>query len=200
MREYEHGEEDLCGEPVQGSEKIHLVANNEVQRRIVEKQEERLLRECAGENHALLFAAGDFVHPAVGEFGGADLGKRVVGDEDVSLGFEAQPAAIGMASLHDKFPGARREKQAALLLDKSDMLSARLDRKRVRFESIKKNSAGKRRERTGDEFEERGFAAGVRAKDGEEFAGPGLKAHRLQREERSLRRIRRVGVTDLLDA
>src|ERR1700675_3802259 len=70
----------------------------------------------------------------------------------------------------------------------------------MRFETIEKNAAGERLERAGDEFEKSGFAAGVGAENGDEFAGLGLKAHRFQSEERRLGGIRRVGIADLLDA
>src|SRR5690349_11425828 len=70
----------------------------------------------------------------------------------------------------------------------------------MRFESIQENAAGERMERAGNQFKQRGFAAGVGAENGDKFSGLGLEAHRLKREERRLRRIGRVRITDLLDA
>jgi len=68
----------LRGEPAQGFEKIHWAPISRWQRRLVEKQEERRLRECAGENHALLASPPRFFHPAVGEFGGADWASALL--------------------------------------------------------------------------------------------------------------------------
>ena len=93
---------------------------------LIEQEKKRLLRKGARQNDALFFAAGDLVHPAVAEMVGTDLGKSIVRDEHVVFGFEAQRAAVGMASLQNKFPGARREKQGAFLLDHGDALGAGL--------------------------------------------------------------------------
>ncbi len=71
---------------------------------------------------------------------------------------------------------------------------------RVRGETVQKNAAGERFERAGNQFEERGFAAGVGAENGDEFTGLGLKAEGFKGEERGLRWIGSVGVADLLDA
>ena len=65
---------------------------------------------------------------------------------------------------------------------------------------FRKIAAGKRFERAGNQFEKCGFAAGVGAEDGYEFTGFGLEAEGLEGEERGLRWIGCVGVTDLLDA
>ena len=74
VRDDDNGVAVLRGEPAQGFEKIHLGADIEVQRRLVEKQEEWLLGESAGENHALLFAAGDLIHGAIAQIGHSYLG------------------------------------------------------------------------------------------------------------------------------
>jgi hypothetical protein len=150
VRDDDHGVAILCSQTAQGFEKIHLRADIEMQRRLIEKQEQRLLREGASKNDALLFAAGNFVHPAVGKFGGADLRERILGDKDVFLGFKSQAAAIGVTSLHNEFPGMRRKKKAALLLDEGNALRSRLDRKRVRLEAIEENASRERLERARD--------------------------------------------------
>ena len=49
---------------------------------------ERLLGQRASQHHALLFAAGDFVHPAVGQMLGADLREGVLGDGEIVLAFK----------------------------------------------------------------------------------------------------------------
>src|SRR5258708_19342067 len=107
---------------------------------------------------------------------------------------------MGMAALQDEFPGARGEEQSALLLDHGDALRAGARRKRVSDESVEQNPSGKGRKRAGDQLQQGGFAAGVWPKDGDDFAGFGLKTCRFQREERGLRRICGMGVTDLLNA
>src|SRR6266581_437334 len=107
---------------------------------------------------------------------------------------------MSMAALQDEFPSARGEEQTALLLDDGDALRADSRRERVGDESVEQDAPGKRRERAGDQFQQGGFAAGVRAEDGHDFAGPGLKTGRFQREERRLRRICGIGIADLLKA
>src|SRR5438552_16868356 len=102
-----------------------------------------------------------------------------------------------MAALKDKFPGAGGEEQTALLLDDGDALRASARRERVCDEAVEQNAAGEWRERTGDQFEQSGSDAGVGAKNGHDFAGPRLKAGGFQSNEGGLRRIRRIGVTDL---
>src|SRR6267142_857856 len=107
---------------------------------------------------------------------------------------------MGMTALEDEFPDARREEQKTFLLNNSNTLRAGSRRQRMGDESIQQNTAGKGREGAGNQFQEGGFAAGVGAEDGDDFAGFGLKAGGLQREEGGLRRIRGIRVTDLLDA
>jgi len=67
-----------------------LRSNVEVQGGLVEQQKQRPLREGAGEDHALLFSAGELVHPAIAEFGGTDLQKGVLRYEDVVAGLETE--------------------------------------------------------------------------------------------------------------
>jgi hypothetical protein len=66
--------------------------------------------------------------------------------------------------------------------------------------AVEQDAAGKRLERAGDELEERGFAAGVGAENGHDFAGTGLEAVGFESEERGLGGIGGVGVADLFDA
>jgi len=62
---------------VQRGEEIDLRADVEMQRGLIEKQEQRLLRKSASEDDALLFSAGDFAHPAIAEMIGANLSQGV---------------------------------------------------------------------------------------------------------------------------
>ncbi len=50
MRDDDNGVAILRGQAAQGLEQIHLRADIEMQRRLVEKKEQRLLREGTGEN------------------------------------------------------------------------------------------------------------------------------------------------------
>src|SRR5580704_7817196 len=167
---------------------------------LVEQQEEWLLRKGTGQDYALFFASGDLIHPAIAQMRRADLCQGVAGYGEVFSGFKAQRAAIGMAALEDKFPGARWEKQGAFLLDHGDPLSADAWRERVGDEAVQQDSARERWLGAGDKLEQCGFAAGVGAEDRDELSGPGLEAAGFEGEQRGLRGIRGVGVTDLLDA
>jgi hypothetical protein len=76
-----------------------------------------LLSQCACQDYALLFTAGDLVHPTITEMLGPNLSKSIFGDGDVVFCLEAKRAAIGMATLQHEFPRPRRKQQAAFLLD-----------------------------------------------------------------------------------
>src|SRR2546426_7548651 len=104
-----------------------------------------------------------------------------------------------MAALEYKFPGARRKKQAALLLHHGDALRAGPRAQGVRDKAVEKDASRKRLENAGDQLKQSGLAAGVGAENGHDFAGPALKARGFEREERSLRGICGIGVADLLD-
>src|ERR1700722_12268854 len=129
-----------------------------------------------------------------------DLCQSIAGYGEVFPGFKAQRAAVGMAALEDKFPGARWEQEGAFLLDHGDPLSADAWRERVGDKAVQQYSARERWLGAGDQLEQRGFAAGVGAEDRDDFAGPCLEAAGFEGEQRGLRGIRGVGVTDLLDA
>ena len=132
-----------ASKPAQRFQQIDLRADIEMQRRLVQKEKQRLLREGARQNDALFFAAGNLVHQAIAEMFGAYLRECVARDENVFFGFEAQHATIGMSSLEDKFPGARREQQRAFLLDHGDALAAGAMRKRVRDEAVQEERGQK---------------------------------------------------------
>ena len=123
-----------------------------MQRGLIQKKQQRLLREGAGQNNALLLAAGDLIHQAVAEMFRSDLGKCVASDEYVLFRFESQRAAVGMPSLDNKFSGVRGEKQRAFLLDHGDALAADPVGKRVCDKAVQKHAAGKRFEGTRDKL------------------------------------------------
>ena len=131
-----HGVAIYRHQVAQGIEQIDLGSDVEMEGRFIEEQESGLLGERTSENHALFFAAGDLVHPAFDEMRCANLGKRVLGDVDVFLGFEVQAAVVGMPTLQDKFPRARWEEQAAFLLHECDALRPDFGGKRVRGEPV----------------------------------------------------------------
>ena len=105
-----------------------------------------------------------------------------------------------MAALQNELPGFRGEKKLAFLLNHGDALAAAAWFELVGDEAVKEDAAGKRLERTGNNLQQCGFAAGVRAEHGDDFAGFGLEAGGFQREYRRLLGVGRVGVADLLDA
>ena len=55
----------------------------------VEEQKQGLLRQSARQDDALLFSAGDLIHPAVAQTRSADLGEGIFGDHHVAFGFRA---------------------------------------------------------------------------------------------------------------
>ena len=65
--------------------------------------------------------------------------------------------------------------------------------------AIEFDAPGKRSNRSRNQAQQRGLAAGIRAQDGDQFALVGLKAGRSQGERRRGLRARRVGVAGLLD-
>ncbi len=69
-------------------EEAHLRGDVEMQRGLVQQQKQRPLRQRASENHPLLFSAGEVVHPAIPELGGADLNQGILRNEHVVAGLE----------------------------------------------------------------------------------------------------------------
>ncbi len=88
VRHDDDGVAILCGQAAELREELDLRADVQMQRGLVEQQHERLLGQRASQHHALLFAAGDFVHPAVGQMLGADLREGVLGDGEIVLAFK----------------------------------------------------------------------------------------------------------------
>ena len=83
----------LGGQAAQRLQQVDLRADVEMQRGFIEQQEQRLLGESAREDDALLFAAGDLIHPAIAEMLGADLRQGILRDERRRRRFRS--AAIG---------------------------------------------------------------------------------------------------------
>src|SRR5713101_9320352 len=144
----------LGREPPQRIQQANLRGDIQVKSGLIEQQKKRLLSQSARKDDALLFAAGDLVHPAVAQVGGTNLGESVFRDQDIVFGFKAQRAAVGVAALQNKFPRARGEKQSALLLNYGDSLRARARRKRVGDESVEQNPSREWSERAGDQFQQ----------------------------------------------
>jgi hypothetical protein len=141
------------GEAAQSFEEIDLRADIEMEGGLVEKEQQRLLRESAGEDDALFFAAGDLIHEAVAEMFGADLGEGIARDGDVFFGFEAESAAVGMTTLKNKLPGVRRKEQRTFLLDHGDTLATGAVGKSMRDEAVEENAAGEGMKGAGDKFQ-----------------------------------------------
>src|SRR5690348_8410421 len=141
------------GETAQRIEQIDLRADIEMQSGLIQQKKQWLLGKSARQDDALLFTAGNLIHPAVAEIFRANLGKRIARDEEVFFRFETESAAVGMPALKDKLPGAGREEQGAFLLDHGNALAARPVRKCMRDETIQEHAAGKRLEGAGDQFQ-----------------------------------------------
>src|SRR5260370_40860963 len=88
-------------EPPKGIQQTDLRCNVEMKSGFIEQKEQRLVRQSAGEKEALLFTAGNLIHPEVTQISGADLGKSVLRDQDVVLACKAQRAPGGMAVLRE---------------------------------------------------------------------------------------------------
>src|SRR5256714_13137000 len=148
VRPQNEGVAVLRREPPKSIQQADLRGDIEMESGLIEQQKQRLLSQRAREDHALLFPAGDLIHPAVAELSGTDLGKGVFRDHDIFLRFESQRVAMGMAALQDEFPGARGKETSALLLDHGNALRAGARRKRVDDESVEQDPSGKGSERS----------------------------------------------------
>ena len=104
VRDDDDGVAIFCSEAAKRFEKVDLRADIQMQSRFVKQEQQRLLRESTRKDHTLFFAAGDLVHPAIGEMFGADLRQGVLRDGNVFVRFETQRFAVGMAALQDKLP------------------------------------------------------------------------------------------------
>ena len=143
----------LGGESAQIHKEIDLRTNVEMQSGFIEQEKQRLLRERAGKDNTLFFTAGNFVHPAVAEVRGIHLCQSIIGNENVVCGFKTKGTSVGVATLQDKFPGARRKQEWAFLLNEGNTLRTGLRGKRMGCKTVKKDAAGKGFKGTGDEFE-----------------------------------------------
>src|SRR6266478_6340644 len=186
-------------EAAESVEQADLRSDIQVEGGLIEQEEQGLLGQSTREDHALLFAAGNLIHPAIAEIGSTDLGEGVFRNQDIFFGFKTQRPAIGMAALQDKFPSAGGEEQGALLLNHGDTLRAVARREGMRDKTTEQYAARERRKGASNQFQQGGFTAGIGAENGDDFARPGLKARCFQSEEGGLRGVRRIRVADLLD-
>ncbi len=97
---------------------------------------------------------------------------------------ESQRAPIGKAALQHKISRESRINDRTFLMHNGDALRARPHVQPAGFLAVEFHASGKRRDRSRDQPQQRGFAAGVGAKNGDEFALVRLKAGRAQRERR----------------
>src|SRR2546423_10590382 len=131
---------------------------------------------------------------------GADLRQGVARNGDIVVILEAQRASVGMPALQDELPDARGKQQRTFLLDHSDTLRAHSRSKGMCDEAVEQDAPRQRLQCAGDQFEQRGLATGVGPENGDNFSGTSLEAVGLEREKRSLRGIRGIGIADLFDA
>ena len=148
--------------------------------RLIEQEQRGLLGESAGEDHALFFAAGKLVHPAIAQSFRAHLRKGVPGEKAIFLGFETEALSVRIAALQDVFPDAQGEEEFAFLLHEGDVLGASAEIERADFVVVHLNAARERLFQSGDETQEGGFAAGIGAENGDQFALAGLESWRDQ--------------------
>src|SRR2546429_559947 len=87
---HDYGVAAVRTKAAKGIQEADLRGDVEVQGGLVEQQKQRPLREGASEDHALLFSAGELVHPAITELGGADLQEGILRYEDVVVGLETE--------------------------------------------------------------------------------------------------------------
>ena len=151
---------------------------------LIEQQHQRLLRQRARQHDALLFSAGDLVHPAIAQMLGADLRQRVAGDGEILVALKPERAAVRVASLQHVVAGAHRKHQRAFLLHEGDALRASARVEPAGLEAVQLDAAGQRRDGAGHQAQQRGFAAGIGSEDGHEFALARLKRGGFEREER----------------
>src|SRR5580704_6239735 len=130
---------------------------------------------------------------------GADLRERILRERDVFFIGQVERATVWVASLKNEFPGARGENEWSVLLNHGNALRARARVERANFNAVEQNAAGKRRKRTGDQLQQRGFAAGVRPENRDELALARLKASGAERERRNLPASGGICVAGLLD-
>ncbi len=114
----------LLGQLPQAFEQFHLRANIEMQRRLVEQNQPRLLRQRPRQDDALFFAAGKLPNRPAGQMLGAHLRERVARDRDIFRCREAQRPAIRVPPLQDKITSPRGVQDGAFLVHHRDSLRA----------------------------------------------------------------------------
>ena len=181
MRHYDHRVAVLVGKVAQARKADRLCAPiSRCKRGLIEQQDQRLLRQGARQHHALLFSAGDFVHPAIAQMFGAHLGQGAFGDGEILVLFKPKRAAVGMAALQNVVAGAHREDERAFLLHEGDALGAGARVQMAGLEAVQLDAARERSDGARDQAQQRGFSAGVGAENGHEFALARLERGRLR--------------------
>ena len=90
MGDHNYGVAVVRREAAKSIQEAHLRGDVEMQRGLVKQQKQRPLRQGASKNYPLLFSAGELVHPAIAELGGADLEEGVLRNEHVVAGLETE--------------------------------------------------------------------------------------------------------------
>src|SRR2546427_5979952 len=139
MRDDDHRIAVGVGQLAQPVEQVHLGADVQMKRGLVQKQEQRLLRQRPRQNHALFFTAGNLLKQPIAQIPRADLPQRVLRDGNVGGCLEAQPALVGMAALQDELPCAHRIQELAFLLHHGDALRAYARFQAARFEAVERS-------------------------------------------------------------
>ena len=170
---------------VDRSQQLHdvpAVRAVEVAGRLVGEHDRRVVRQRAGERHALLLAAGQLRRIVVGAPGQSDFFEQ-------PLGARADVRCAGNLHRHgDVLVGGERRNQMEELEDEADLLPAQL-RQRVLVESgdvhvVDQHGAGRRRVQAGDQSEERRLAAARRSDDRHELAVRDLQRQRVKNGQR----------------
>jgi hypothetical protein len=189
----------LFGQLPQAFQQFHLRADIEMQRRLVEKNQLRLLRQRSRQYHALFFAAGKFTNRTAGEVLGAHLRQSVSRDRDVLRGGEAQRPPVRVAPLQDKIPSTRGIEYGAFLVHHRDALRSSPRVEPVGFLAIQLDAPGKWRDGSRNQPQEGRLPTRVWAQNGDQFALARLKARRSKRECWRVPGARRVREACLFD-
>ena len=126
VRHHQHRVAVLIRQPPQAPQQFHFAADIQMLRGLIQQQQRRLLRQRPRQNHALLFAAGKMVHPAIAQRIRAHLRERVSRQQAILLGFESQSPSRRDSGLAARIPTRATEKSSSLSCCTSAMRCARV--------------------------------------------------------------------------
>ncbi len=161
-------------------QQLHLEADVQVQRRLVQQQQFRLLRQRPRQNHALLFSAREFLHQALAQVGGAGGDQGLARNLHIAGAFKPQQPHVDVSPLQHERQHPDGKQQRAFLLHHGDAPRPLPPGQGSHRPTVQQHGPAFRRQQPGQQLQQRGLARGVGPDDGQQLAAADGEVHRLE--------------------